>query len=339
MRPAASPRLVTRTVVVLCLALVAMALALPATALAVSPGAGGWYWPTGHGTGPRAPGWLSFRTWYSLSPRAWHLAWDDCGKVAGEPVYALSAGVVTFADMHVNGYGWDYKKKTTAPGGAIIISYRTASGTDFTALYGHIDFVEASMTVGTTVRPGQRIAVTTRYANVPHVHFGIRRGLGGPAALPWTKPAFGRTVSALMGHTFDTTGVAGIERPETYGWVDPARFLRAHSPAAPVAARPSRPIIPARTIRRRTYTVTGTFAPTKVSRTCPLTLVGERLESGVWVRRATWRGAIRPATVSRARYSVTARIPSRGRWRLRVEVAGQPEWTAAVSGWSATTVR
>lgn len=329
---------IKRLVILLYLALAAAAVAVPATALAHSPGAAGWYWPTGHGTGTHAPGWLGFRTWYSLSPRAWHLAWDDCGKAAGEPVYALSAGVVTFADMHVSGYGWDYQKKTTAPGGAIIIRYRTADGIDFTALYGHIDFAEASMTVGTAVRAGQRIAVTTHYSNVPHVHFGIRRGLDRPVPLPWTKPAFARTVSSLMGHTFDTTMVAGVSKPETYGWVDPARFLRAHPPETPVAGRPTRPGIPAGTVRGRAYTVTGRFAPTKVSRSCPLTLVGSRLEDGVWVRRATWTGTISPAVIGRAHYAVTVRIPSRGKWHMRVEVGAQAEWGAGASPWSRTLV-
>lgn len=322
--------------------LIALACALalaPSPAHAASPGAGGWYWPTGHGTATRTAGWLSFRSWYSLSPRAWHLAWDDCGKAPGEPVYALSYGEVVFADMHVNGYGWDFKKRTTAPGGAIIVRYRTADGIDFKALYGHVDFVETSMSVGTTVTPGQRIAVTNHYSNAPHVHFGIRPGLGRPAALPWTKPAFVRTVSSLMGHTFDTTMVAGVVKPERYGWVDPARFLRIHTPETPVPARVSRPVIATRVVRGRAYVVTGSFAPTKASGNFPLKLVGERLESDVWVPRGSWKGAIKPATVGRARYSVTVRLPSRGTWRLRVEVASCAEWTARNSSWTQTLVR
>jgi hypothetical protein len=322
--------------------LIALACALalaPAPAHAVSPGAGGWYWPTGHGTAGRAPGWLSFRTWYSLSPRAWHLAWDDCGHAPEEPVYALSYGEVVFADMHVNGYGWDYKKKTTAPGGAIIIRYRTADGIDFKALYGHVDFVETSMSVGTTVTPGQKIAATNHYASSPHVHFGIRPGLGRPVALPWTKPAFVRTVSSLMGHTFDTTMVVGVQKPEAYGWVDPARFLRAHTPETPVPARPSRPVIATRVARGHSYVVTGTFAPTKVSGNCPITLVGERLENGTWVPRGSWKGMIKPASVHRAHYSVKVSLPSRGTWRLRVEVASRAEWTAGNSSWTRTLVR
>jgi hypothetical protein len=282
---------------------------------------------------------LSFRTWYSLSPRAWHLAWDDCGKAAEEPVYALSFGKVVFADMHVNGYGWDYRKKTTAPGGAIIIRYRTADGVDFKALYGHVDFVETSMSVGTTVTPGQRIAVTNHYANAPHVHFGIRPGLDRPVALPWTRPAFVRTVSSLMGHTFDTTMVAGVRKPEAYGWVDPARFLRTHTPEAPVPARPSRPVIAARVVRGRVYAVTGTFTPTKVSGNWPLTLVGERFENGTWVPRGSWKGTIEPTAVGCAHYSVTVRLASRGTWRLRVKVASSAEWTARNSSWTRTLVR
>lgn len=322
----------------------ACAFAITATSTpypAPARGANSWYWPLGASVAAPAPGWLAFRTWYSLSNKAWHLAWDDMGKAAGQPVYALTWGRVDFASMRVNGYGWNYNTKTTAPGGAIVIRYRASDGTYFKALYGHVDFNETSMTVGTVVAPGQRIAVLNHYANIPHVHFAIRPGTSDPKPLSVTPTAFRKTVGMLMGHTFEWTPDASrTPIPQTYGFVDPARFLRTHTPWTRIAARPGSPRVPSRVTRRRTFTVNGSFNATKVPDACSVTIAGMRLERTGWVERAHWHGTIPKATSGAASYSVRVCIPSRGTWRLVASVPSRMDWTGGASNPSARfTVR
>lgn len=329
----ATTRPIAHTVAALAaLVLCAALAAVPTTALA-GPGTNGWYWPTGHSATSTGGGWLQHR-YYSSGGEAWHLAWDDCGTVH-EPVYSLGWGVVEIADMHVNGYGWNPVTKTTAPGGAIVIKYRTSDGSYFKALYGHLDFNEADLPVGSKVYPGQQIAVTTAYSNVPHVHFGIHLGEADPVApAPYTG-----SVSILMGHTHQYTLVGTTKVPVTYGWVDPVLFLNTYKPWIAPPARIATPTVPVSVPAGRTFRVFGSFEPTAPVGTRSVVVQCDRFEGGVWVRRATHAAVNQAFGTDATRYVAPVRLPLSGPWRVRAYARGDLGWSSATSGWAPITVR
>ena len=290
-----------------------------------TPAPNGWYWPMNHFIKAKAPGWLAFRTWYSLSNKAWHLAWDDVLTV-GRPVYSLGYGRVVISRMNVGGYGPGGGK-----GGAMVVRYRTASGAYFNALFGHIVINLKKFPVGTLVKPGEVVAKLNAY-NPPHLHFGIRKGTSFPKALKSTPKKFRGTVSMLMGHTFEyTRSASGTMKPQTYGFVDPSAWLIARGPWLRIAAAPSKPSAPKRASHTKTFTVSGSFNATRIVEPVKVTIVGERFEGGSWVRRTRWHGSIAKVSGARGRYTARIRVKSTGLWRLTIHVPQNMDWTAGAS--------
>ncbi|MDO8964802.1 MAG: hypothetical protein Q7W30_09980 [Coriobacteriia bacterium] len=306
---------------------------LPSIAAAASPGTNGWYWPTGHSVTSAGGGWLQYRI-YTPGGEAWHVAWDDCGPVH-EPVYAAGWGVVDFADMHVSGYGWDARQRKTAPGGAIVIKYRTSTGEYFKALYGHLDFREADLPVGSIVRPGQQIAVTTAYSTVPHVHFAVHLGPDDP--VPLSTPH--QYVGMLMGHTHEFTLRGSTKVPTTYGFTDPVAFLLTRRPWVAPPASVATPTVPAAASVRSTIRIGGSFAPTAPAGARNVQLHCEQLVKGTWVRRTTFTGMTVDTGGAASRYVVSARFITPGQWRVRAYFAGDLDLSSASSGWAYLTVR
>jgi hypothetical protein len=311
----------------------AMALLVPSVAFAATtastpvptptPAPNGWYWPMNHVVKAKPPGWLQFRTWYSLSNKAWHLAWDDVLTV-GRPVYSLGYGRVVISRMDISGYGPGGGK-----GGAMVVRYRGSNGTYFNALLGHIVIDLKKFPVGTLVSPGQVLAKLNAY-DPPHLHFGIRQGTSFPSKLKSTPYAFRNTVSMLMGHTFEyTKDASGTMTPQTYGFVDPAAWLIARSPWVRIAARPARPVVPKRVSHLTTFSVGGSFNASSVVEAVGVTVAGERYENHLWVRRAHWHGTIVNAGTGRTRYTARVRIAAQGTWRLTVQVPQTMDWTEA----------
>lgn len=298
-------------------------------------GRNGWYWPTGHNASNSGGSWLQHR-FYSSGGEAWHVAWDDMSPAAYEPVYSLGWGVVEFADMHVDGYGWSNGR--IAPGGAVVIRYRSQGTTgpvDFKALYGHLDFAEADLPVGSKVRPGQVFAVTNAYSTSPHVHFGLHPGSDDPAS---SVPGRGY-VGMLMGHTHDYTLSGTIKRAITYGWVDPVLFLNTHTPYVPPAASLSAPAVQRVVRARSAFRASGTMTPSAGSSPRTVSLQCERLENGTWVRRAAWTGVCRDGGAGTSAWTITGRLPSPGQWRMRAVTEGDLDWGPGQSDWVPVTAR
>lgn len=180
---------------VIAVALAALFLA-PGVAAAAAPGANGWYWPTGTSETGNGGGWLQWRR----NNRSWHLAKDIKARY-GTPVYALSDGYVVSAYKRLSGY---------TPGGAMVVAYRTADGSWFKALYGHINRFRVRK--GSVVKAGQVLAYVGR-SRPTHLHFGIHPTLAKPTD---------RKRNIFAGHTYK----AG----QYYGWVDPLAFLSGNRP-------------------------------------------------------------------------------------------------------------
>ena len=138
---------------------------------------------------------------YRSSNRSWHMA-QDMRAAVGHAVYAIGDGVVLESNPAA-GYG-----------GVLVVLHQTGDGTEFKAVYGHIH--RKPLAKGDRVRAGQVIGTVNSAA---HVHFGIHPGRAYP---PDGNP--------FRGHTYDRT--------ETYGWVDPVRFLRANPRILPYVAPP-----------------------------------------------------------------------------------------------------
>jgi murein DD-endopeptidase MepM/ murein hydrolase activator NlpD len=203
------PRRAHASMLALCAVLVATATAAPSVAMAAVPSANGWVWPTGTtdlGTG--GP-WLQYRR----SNRSWHLAKDIRARV-GTRVYALADGYVMSAYKSLAGY---------RPGGAMVVVYRTADGSSFKALYGHIRLLRYK--TGQKVSAGAVLAQVAPCGGTPHLHFGIHPGTGKPN---------GPRRNIFMGHSY--------KRGVTYGWVDPGAFLGSQWPwGTPLPASPTTP--------------------------------------------------------------------------------------------------
>jgi len=171
--------------------------AAPTPAHAVSPGSGGWYWPVGTENFKGWDGWWEYRP---QNPPRWHMAQDMPAPV-GHAVYAVGNGTVLESGGD-HGYG-----------GVIVVLHRTADGHYFKAVYGHI-IPAAAAHKGATVKAGQVVGHVNGCA---HVHFGIHRGKAYP---PDNNP--------YRGHTYTSKN--------TYGWVDPVKYLRANPRVIPNSA-------------------------------------------------------------------------------------------------------
>ncbi len=170
---------------------------------APAPGSGGWYWPVGTEDFKGWSGWLDPRGAYV------HVA-QDMPCAAGHAVFAIGDGVVFISRADAGGYGVG-----GAPGGCIIITHTTASGTEFHALYGHVSSLK--------VKSGQRVVAGQQIAKVngcKHLHFSTH---------PGTKYRDG---NPYAGHV-------PKRRNDHGGFVDPVRFLKTNPCAA--AYRPPEP--------------------------------------------------------------------------------------------------
>jgi murein DD-endopeptidase MepM/ murein hydrolase activator NlpD len=193
-------------VVAACAALVALLIVVPEQALAVSPSTNDWVWPTGTTALGTGGPWLQYRR----SNRSWHLAKDIKARV-GTRVYALADGYVMSAYKSLAGY---------RPGGAMVVVYRTADGSSFKALYGHVRLQRYK--TGQAVKAGVVLAQIASCGGTPHLHFGIHPGTGKPN---------GPRRNIFMGHSY--------KRGVTYGWVDPGAFLGAQWPwGTPLPSKP-----------------------------------------------------------------------------------------------------
>jgi hypothetical protein len=291
-----------------------------ATAWAADPGLNGWYWPLGHDHTS-----LGYRTWYSDSP-AWHVAFDDIGHWR-DPVYAAADGVVLEARSDVGGYG----PKATK-GGAVVVSYRTADGTDFKALYGHVESIRVAQ--GQNVKAGQVIAYLNNY-DPAHVHLGVNLGTAYPA--PSAEQTSTNYVGIWMGHSHESTlSATGVRVPITYGWTDPVRFLASHTPSAPPLPTLTTPKSVRRVQARHTLTASGYLAPKHRSNARSVLVRAYRLEGGVWVVRGqAW--ALSYTSGSRTRYVARLRLTRKGRYVLRASVPGDAAHAAASSyDWGVT---
>jgi murein DD-endopeptidase MepM/ murein hydrolase activator NlpD len=186
-------------------ALAAALFAAPTTGFAHSVGLNGWYWPTGTSNTGGGGGWLQYRA----AQHSYHLAKDIRARV-GTPVYALADGYVYDAYKRLSGY---------TPGGAMIVVYKTAEGTPFKALYGHVRGLRYKK--GQRVKAGAVLAYVAPCGGSPHLHFGIHPGLSRPNG-PRRNP--------FMGHSY--------VRRRYYGWVDPVGYLNTRYPFGTVLPSP-----------------------------------------------------------------------------------------------------
>jgi hypothetical protein len=142
---------------------------------------------------------------YRPSNHCWHEA-KDIATPEGHPVYAIADGVVAESKANA-GYG-----------GVLVIWHKTGAGQKFLTIYGHI--IRKNLGKGAMVKAGQVIG-TINSAN--HLHFGIHPGDKYP---PDGNP--------FRGHTY-------IES-QTYGFVDPIKFLKTHPAFQPYTA-PALPLV------------------------------------------------------------------------------------------------
>ena len=125
-----------------------------------------------------------------------HLGADSHLAPAGRAVVAMAAGTVI-------------GKVTGWPGDALGIQHQAGDGTRFVAIYGHIN---STVSVGSTVAPGQGIGTVLNQGSNSHLHLGIR------------PLATGETASVAM-----IKGRSSCSAFQTYGLVDPLPWLATHS--------------------------------------------------------------------------------------------------------------
>lgn len=110
----------------------------------------------------------------------WHA---ERGATAGEPVFAIANGRVTYASS--NAWGRD--------GGVIIIEHTFAEGTVAYSMYGHITDQTGIQfpTALTCIRQGDMLAAIADVRPAPHLHFEIRTSNSGNpgAGYAWENPA------------------------------------------------------------------------------------------------------------------------------------------------------
>ena len=142
---------------------------------------------------------------YRPSNHCWHEA-KDIATPQGHPVYAIADGVVAESKADA-GYG-----------GVLVIWHKTGAGQKFLTIYGHI--IRKNLGKGAKVKAGQVVGTIN---SAHHLHFGIHPGDKYP---PDGNP--------FRGHTY-------IES-QTYGFVDPIKFLRTHPAYQPYTA-PALPLV------------------------------------------------------------------------------------------------
>lgn len=152
----------------------------------------GWYYPTGTDDLGTYLGWLGYNPGWG-----YHLAKDIKPAAGGRPVYSIGSGEIISSGEHT-GYGCN----GSCTGGCVLARYRSANGTWFTVLYGHLDNYRG---VG-AVQAGQIVGYSLPDWNPPHLHFAVHPGYD-PASNPW------------RGYTSSPSNL--------YGFVEPLGYLRA----------------------------------------------------------------------------------------------------------------
>jgi len=187
----------------------------------------GWHWPAGVSDPGGYLGWLAYNSAYS----GYHLA-QDFKSPTGTPVHALANGTILYSRSDVGGYG-----EGSSPGGALVALFRTSSGQQFKALYGHIDNPSPQ---GHAVIAGEIIGYINEY-DPSHLHFGIHPG-----------PTFASGENPWRGYTTDPSSA--------FGWTDPIAFLNSNSAlfdvATPTISSVSPPQ-PQATDGRQNFTING----------------------------------------------------------------------------------
>jgi hypothetical protein len=140
------------------------------------------------------------------SNHSWHMA-KDIATPQGHPVYAIADGVVAESQGDA-GYG-----------GVLVVWHKTGDGQKFLVVYGHI--IRGKLGKGAKVKAGQVIG---KINSKNHLHFGIHPGNKYP---PDGNP--------YRGHTY-------VES-QTYGWVDPIKFLRTHAAFKTACITPTLPLV------------------------------------------------------------------------------------------------
>lgn len=140
------------------------------------------------------------------SNHSWHMA-KDIATPQGHPVYAIADGVVAESKGNA-GYG-----------GVLVVWHKTGDGQKFLVVYGHVN--RAKLGKGAKVKAGQVIGKINSYN---HLHFGIHPGDKYP---PDRNP--------YRGHTY-------VES-QTYGWVDPIKFLKTHAAFKVACITPTLPLV------------------------------------------------------------------------------------------------
>lgn len=133
----------------------------------------------------------------------------DLPRPVNAPVFAVGRGTVVFAGSF--GGGW---------GNAIFIQHKSADGTPFQVLYGHINIRVAS---GARVDAGQRIGTIYNLSG-PHLHLGLIPGTGHPSSGWGLRPC-------------------GLW-PSTNGFVDALPWLAAHRATKRAKAKPKPKVAP-----------------------------------------------------------------------------------------------
>jgi murein DD-endopeptidase MepM/ murein hydrolase activator NlpD len=151
----------------------------------------GWYWPTGTDDLGSYLGWLGYSSGWG-----YHLA-KDMKNAASQPVYSIGAGEIINSGEH-KAYG-NYGNGT---GGCILARYKSANGTWFTVLYGHLDNYRGTG----SVQAGEIIGYTLPDWNPTHLHFAVHPGYDPEPTNPW------------RGYTSSKSNV--------YGFVDPVGYLK-----------------------------------------------------------------------------------------------------------------
>ena len=133
-----------------------------------------------------------------------HLGQDFEGNM-GDPVYAIADGEVTESRTDISGYGpWGTK------GGALVALFTASDGSQFKALYGHIN---SPHSVG-SVKAGDVLGFINEY-NPSQLHFGIHPGKDYPSDNNLWRGYIKESDYGEMGDL---------------GWVDPIAFLERFAP-------------------------------------------------------------------------------------------------------------
>lgn len=147
--------------------------------------------------------------WFALDGRGQ----VEAGAATNAPVRAIANGVV------------DWAQDTGGQGQIVVIQHRLADSTHLWSAYWHLD--EVTVSVGEIVARGEVIGVIADQGFNSHLHWEIRTwGDGRALFLPTTAGGRGTCNGRVpaLGYTWDD--LPARARPETWGYLDPVKFIR-----------------------------------------------------------------------------------------------------------------